>query len=59
MITIKEGVFRWTHFFLALVLVTVPTLFMGLRKARFEGARWEDAGYTQMGTKKEDSDEEE
>lgn len=58
MITVKEGVFRWSHFWLALVVLTIPAVLMGFRKARFEGARWEDAGYTQMGTKREDSDEE-
>ena len=56
MITVKEGVFRWTHFWLAVLLVTIPAILFGFRKARFEGARWEDAGYTSMGTKKEDSD---
>ena len=58
MITVKEGIFRWPHFFLALVLITVPAFFFGFRRARFEGRRWEDAGYTQLGDKREDSDEE-
>ena len=59
MITVKEGVFRWTHFILALIVVTVPAIFLGFRKAKFESARWADAGFTASGTEKDTSDDDE
>lgn len=59
MITVKEGVFRWTHFVLALVLLTIPAIFLGFRKAKFESARWADAGFTSAGTERDTSDDEE
>ncbi|HEV2720240.1 MAG TPA: DUF4178 domain-containing protein, partial [Thermoanaerobaculia bacterium] len=58
MITVKEGVFRWPHFWLALIAVTIPAFFSGFRKTRFESARWADAGYTSIGTKRDDDEEE-
>ena len=54
MITIKEGVFRWSHFVLALIVLTVMAMFFGFRRSRFENARWADASYTQAGTERED-----
>jgi hypothetical protein len=59
MITVKEGVFRWTHFFLALVLVTLPAILFAFRKMKFEGARWADASFTAAGTERESSDDDE
>src|SRR6266542_4307935 len=58
MITVKEGVFRWTHFILAMIVVTVPAIFLGFRKARFESARWADASFTPGGTERDTSDDE-
>jgi hypothetical protein len=54
MITVKEGVFRWTHFFLAFFLITIPTFFLSLRRGKFEAARWADASYTPAGTERDD-----
>jgi hypothetical protein len=49
-VTVTEGVFRWSHLLLALFLVTVPALFLGFRRFSFEAARWKDSMFTQMGT---------
>jgi hypothetical protein len=56
MIVVKEGVFRWTHFILALIVITIPAIFLGFRRGRFESARWADASFTQMGTERDDED---
>jgi len=53
MIVIKEGVFRWSHFFLALILITVPAIWTGFKSMAFEGQRWAEAGFTQLGTVRE------
>jgi len=57
MVTVKEGVFRWPHFWLALIAVTIPAFFSGFRKTRFESARWADAGYSAAGVKRDDDEE--
>ncbi len=41
-----EGVFRWTHLLAALIAVTVPTLFTGLRARAFEIQRWKDSDFS-------------
>jgi len=53
MIVIREGVFRWGYFIWAFILITVPALLVARRRLAFESARWEDAGFTPMGTVKE------
>jgi hypothetical protein len=50
LVRVTEGVFRWSHFFLALILVTIPAIFLGFRRFTFEASRWQESMYTQMGT---------
>ena len=49
-LTVQEGVFRWSHFWLALLLLTIPPVFSGLRYNGFETQRWSDSTFTQSGT---------
>jgi hypothetical protein len=51
-IQLKEGVFRWSHFWLALVLITLPALFLGFRRLTFESRRWQESGFTVVGTER-------
>ena len=49
----REGVFLWSHFFLAFWAITLPALIAGRRFLAFESARWEEGSYTQLGTERE------
>ena len=57
-IVVREGVFRWSHFFLAFVLLTIPALWAGFKRMKFEGARWEESQYSVVGTQKEEASDE-
>lgn len=46
---VDQGVFRWSHLWLAFFLLTVPAMLLGLRSVTFEGTRWGDAMFTQQG----------
>ena len=46
---IDEGVFRWSHFWLAFFLLTIPPIFLGFRYSAFESRRWADSMFTQSG----------
>jgi hypothetical protein len=50
MVRVTEGVFRWSHFFLALILITIPAIMLAFRRFTFEASRWSESMYTQMGT---------
>ena len=52
-IRVREGAFLWSHFFLALVALTIPAMIAGYRGVAFENARWEEASYTTTGTERE------
>ena len=45
-VVIREGVFHWTHFVIALVLVTIPAFLVVVRRRAFEGRRWADSSTT-------------
>jgi hypothetical protein len=45
-IEVREGVFRWLHLLIALIVVTVPTIFTFLRARAFEVQRWKDSDYS-------------
>lgn len=50
LITMKEGVFRWSHLILAFLGITIPAVFFGVRPLVFESQRWQESMYTQFGT---------
>ena len=49
-VVVREGVFRWTHLFVALVAITIPTLFGHLRARAFEMQRWKDSDFSPYGS---------
>ena len=49
LLKVDQGAFRWMHFWLALLLLTIPPLFFGVRSFTFEGWRWSDSMYMQTG----------
>jgi hypothetical protein len=53
MIVMRQGVFRWGYFIWALVLITIPAMFIGSKQIGFEVKRWENADYTQSGSRNE------
>lgn len=48
----REGVFLWSHLFLALVALTLLALLAGYHGHAFESARWEQSSYTPDGSKR-------
>lgn len=49
-VELREGVFRWSHFFIALILISIPAAFLAFRRGAFEQRRWAEAGFTPFGT---------
>jgi hypothetical protein len=49
LVTVDEGVFRWSHFWIALALLTIPPVFALYRYNVFETQRWADSMFTRMG----------
>ena len=54
-IVVREGVFRWSHFIWAFLLLTIPALWIGMKRIGFESSRWSDSQFTAVGTVKEGS----
>jgi hypothetical protein len=51
-VELKEGVFRWSHFWLALLFITIPAIFLNIRLGSFENRRWYGADFTMIGQRK-------
>jgi DNA-directed RNA polymerase subunit RPC12/RpoP len=58
-VVIREGVFRWPHFVLALIAISILPLFAMLRRVAFETERWKDSSFSSSGQEKVDDDEDE
>ena len=61
-VRVREGVFRFSHFVLALIAISIPPVFAVMRQLSFESARWKDSAnspFGQMTDADEDEDEEE
>jgi Domain of unknown function (DUF4178)/Nudix N-terminal len=56
-VELKEGMFRWPHFWLAFVLIIVPAMLLNFRRGAFESRRWSNAGFTAAGTRTGGSEE--
>jgi hypothetical protein len=52
-VELKEGVFRWSRFWLALFLISVPAVLLSLRRGSFESRRWSSADFTATGQRRE------
>jgi hypothetical protein len=42
---VREGVFRWLYFLLALIAIAVPPLFSVIWQLQFEAQRWQESAY--------------
>ncbi len=51
-VELKEGGFRWTHFWLALLFITIPAIFLNIRRSSFESRRWSNADFTMIGQRR-------
>jgi hypothetical protein len=62
-VTIREGVFRFSHFLAALVALSIAPLLTTIRRVKWEAERWSDSAFTPFGqirsTDESDDDEEE
>lgn len=59
-VTVREGVFRWSHFILAFLAISLFPLLAVIRQLSFESQRWKDSAYSPFGTQasaEEDDDE--
>ena len=54
-LVVREGVFRWSHFIWAFILITLPALWIGMKRIAFENSRWQESQFTPMGTVREGS----
>jgi hypothetical protein len=48
-VTVREGVFRWPYFILALLAISVLPVLAAIRKISWESQRWKDSSYTPFG----------
>jgi DNA-directed RNA polymerase subunit RPC12/RpoP len=58
-VRVREGVFRFPHFALALVALSVFPVIALLARASFEARRWQESAYTPFGQVKSDDDDDE
>ena len=58
-VTVREGVFRWLYFLLALLAISVLPAIAVLRRFAFEGARWKESSFSPFGQATGDDDDEE
>ena len=57
-VVVREGVFRWPYFFLALFAVSLFPLLAVFRRIMFEKGRWKDSDFSPYGTTSDDDDDE-
>ena len=60
-VTVREGVFRWPYFILALLAISVLPVLAAIRRISWESQRWKDSSYSPFGqwqSSDEDDDEE-
>ena len=43
---VREGVFRWPHFILAIVALSLPAVLALIRLAKWESRRWADSAHS-------------
>jgi hypothetical protein len=60
-VRVREGVFRWPYFLLALVAISILPVLAAIRRISWESQRWKDSSYTPFGQWKssEDDDDDE
>lgn len=60
-VVVREGVFRWLYFILALLAISIVPMMTIFYRIHFESQRWKDSDYSPFGTTtlSEDDDEDE
>ena len=58
-IRVREGVFRWLPFVLALIAISILPIFAVIRQAAFESRRWAESSFSPRGVEHTDDDDEE
>jgi len=60
-VVVREGVFRWPYFILALIAISIIPVLATIRRISWETERWKESSYTPFGTwqTSEDDDDEE
>ncbi len=48
-VRVREGVFRWPYFILALLAISVLPILSGIRRLSWESQRWKDSSYSPFG----------
>jgi hypothetical protein len=56
---VREGVFRWLYFILALIAISIFPLFALIRRSAFESRRWQESSYSPLGQPVADEEEDE
>ena len=46
LLRVREGVFRWPYFILALIAISILPVLSALRKISFESRRWQESSYS-------------
>jgi hypothetical protein len=56
---VREGVFRWSHFWLAALALSILPFFALVRRLSFESKRWKESSHSPFGqfSSEEDDDE--
>jgi hypothetical protein len=57
-VRVREGVFRWPYFILALLAISVLPVLSAIRRISWESQRWKDSSYSPFGQWQDDDDEE-
>ncbi|HEX8029208.1 MAG TPA: hypothetical protein VF491_12130, partial [Vicinamibacterales bacterium] len=58
-IEIREGVFRWPYFIIALIVISVFPFFALIRQISFESERWKESAHNPYGTVTDDGEDDE
>jgi DNA-directed RNA polymerase subunit RPC12/RpoP len=56
-VTVREGVFRWPYFILALLAISFLPVLATIRRISWESQRWKDSSYTPFGQWRSDDDD--
>jgi hypothetical protein len=58
-VEVREGVFRWLHFLLALIAISLFPIFAVIGQVSFESKRWQDSTYNPYAALQSDDDDDE
>jgi hypothetical protein len=58
-LTVIEGIFRWPHFIVSLIVISIPAALALFRLIRWETERWKESAHSPYGALSGDDDDEE